>query len=443
MSKIQTITVSNLKAVVNQTGTFNGCSAIITAGNNKGKTSFLRGLADRITGTTPDKPLREGADNGFAEYVLTTGEKLRWEFKEKSEKLIYITDKEVKAPLTQALRDKFIPAAFDVDKFLQSPPSKQRKTLQDLAGLDFTNIDARYKTAYDERTAANTRYRDQKVRFDGMAVPGKCEAVSIEVLQAAKDAERARLNEVYAKNKQANSEARSAWQRSCDVLREEIELFNQQQEVDAMEYSGVLDASDTLARFGFTNTDLDKFVAEMLNKIQHQKTYTPLTEPTYIEEMPDRSKLDEIENKITEAHEQNRKADAYKVWLQEQDRTTEYSKLAAEAETKVQAIEKERLTLIQSAKMPEGFSFSDDGILYNGLAFTKEQLSSSGLYIAALKLSAMNIGEIRTLHFDASFLDRESLESIEQWANEQDLQLLIERPAYNGGEITYELIQQL
>ncbi len=53
----------------------------------------------------------------------------------------------------------------------------------------------------------------------------------------------------------------------------------------------------------------------------------------------------------------------------------------------------------------------------------------------------MNIGEIRTLHFDASFLDRESLESIEKWANDNDLQLLIERPAYNGGEITYELIQ--
>ena len=90
--------------------------------------------------------------------------------------------------------------------------------------------------------------------------------------------------------------------------------------------------------------------------------------------------------------------------------------------------------------MPDGFGFDDDGITYNGFAFNKEQLSSSGIYIAALKLAALGLGEVKTLHFDASFLDKNSLAEIETWANDNNLQLLIERPDFEGGEIEYQII---
>ena len=97
------------------------------------------------------------------------------------------------------------------------------------------------------------------------------------------------------------------------------------------------------------------------------------------------------------------------------------------------------MAMIKSAPLPEGFGFTDDGITYNKLPFTREQLSSSGIYIAALKLASMNLGEVKTLHFDASFLDKNSLADIEKWANDNGLQLLIERPDFEGGEIEYEL----
>ena len=71
---------------------------------------------------------------------------------------------------------------------------------------------------------------------------------------------------------------------------------------------------------------------------------------------------------------------------------------------------------------------------------TDNQISSSSKYIAALKLGAMVLGEIRAMHFDASFLDKNSLSEIQDWANENDLQLLIERPDFDGGEIKYEII---
>lgn len=54
MSKVKKITVSNLKAVSSLTAEFNGCTAIIIGGNNKGKSSFLKSLPERLRGQKPD-----------------------------------------------------------------------------------------------------------------------------------------------------------------------------------------------------------------------------------------------------------------------------------------------------------------------------------------------------------------------------------------------------
>ena len=44
------------------------------------------------------------------------------------------------------------------------------------------------------------------------------------------------------------------------------------------------------------------------------------------------------------------------------------------------------------------------------------------------------------MHFDASYLDKNSLSDIQLWADQNDLQLLIERPDFEAGEIKYEVI---
>jgi hypothetical protein len=51
------------------------------------------------------------------------------------------------------------------------------------------------------------------------------------------------------------------------------------------------------------------------------------------------------------------------------------------------------------------------------------------------------MGEVRTLHFDASSLDKNTLGEIQEWADANDLQLLIERADFAAGEISYELIE--
>lgn len=470
MSKIKRITVSNLKAISNQTADFNGATAIITGGNNKGKTTFLRGLFDRIRGAKPDTILKTGEHEGFAECELTTGEKLKWSFDDKTkagEKLTFITEKDIKTSLTTALRDRYFPPIFDVDTFLASSPGKQREMLQKLVGLDFTDIDKRYKEAYDERTAVNRSYNEKKIQFEAVAIPENVASVLLGDLVIEKEQIRASLNSKYLENKAANDKARREWQAECQkVLTEwqgevskmkgDIDEFNSEQNKrqQAIEFiSGykrriISLLSEVEGLPALVNISaLDKHI-ESLPQPEPKKSYLDMPqpinppEPTYTTELPDNTPLLKIEQKINDANETNRKAQVYKDWTVSRDRKDEAFKLTAEAEKKVSDIEKDRMALIQSANMPDGFTFTDDGIMYNGLAFTREQLSSSGIYIAALKLAAMTLGEVKTLHFDASFLDKNSLAEIEQWANGIDLQLLIERPDFEGGEITYELIQQ-
>lgn len=444
MSKIKKITVSNLKAITLQTATFNGCTAIITGRNNAGKTSFLRGLFDRVRGIKADDVIRKGETEGFAEAELTTGERIKWEFNDKGkgfkEKLTYTTEKDIKTPLTTELRNRFAPDTFDVDRFLSDPPMKQRKTLQDLAGLDFTDIDTRYATAYSERTAANTRANDAKTIFGNAIIPDTVKPIELQPLLDRKETIRKELNDLYLRNKAHNDNLRQQREAAIEADRKTVNLYNNDRALKETDHNDAFNAAAELKRLGFDTDDLKAFVKELFAKIGEPRIPTVIPEPTYIPELPDNAPILTIDTEIEQAHETNRKAQVYKDWVQLRTNKDTTATLANEADTKVKAIEKERTDLIKTANMPEGFTFTDDGIAYNGLSFTREQLSSSGIYIAALKLASMKIGEIRTLHFDASFLDKISLAEIEVWANHNDLQLLIERPDFEGGEITYELV---
>lgn len=442
MSKVKRITVSNFKAIEHQNIDLNGCSAIVVAANDKGKSSLLKGLFDRMAGTKAAKVVRDGQTDGTYEMELTTGEKLLWQFSEGEkgfkEKLTYITEKDIKTSLTTELRNKFAPATFDVDEFLAATPAAQRKTLQDLAGLDFTIIDAKYDTAYKERTAANTRAADAKTLFESQVAPAKVEKIDTAALSNEKEKIRTELNNQYLANKKKNDDARVVWNNGVDKFHNDVQKWNEDGQAKNDLIQTCTELMDALYVKGYAGKEVEQFIDSLPVGLPH--TFTKPGEPTYIQELPDNKPMVDIEEKITSAIEQNKNADLYTSWLSLQSKVVDSKNLALEADKKVQAITRERLDLIKTANMPEGFAFTDDSITYNGLAFTREQLSSSGIYIASLKLGSMKIGEIRTLHFDASFLDNKSLSDIEAWAATQDLQLLVEQPDRAGGEITYELL---
>ena len=448
MSKISTIKITNFKAIGKVEADFKGCTAIITAGNQRGKTSFLRGIPDRIRFIRPDVMVKEGEESGKGEMMLTSGEKFIWEFDVKGkDKLIYVTEDGIKASVTTELGARFFPPTFDIDKFLQSPPKKQAQQLQQILGIDFTDIDRRYEVAYGDRTEKNRDAEKYHVKLSQMLKVDKVERVDLSELQGKKEVERARLNKLYLENKAHNDDLRKKYEQTKNTIREQCEQHNKEQADERVRYNSCCDCASILKAHGFTNDSLEKFLNLLRAGIKPNKVASELypSEPTYIEEMPSDIELQAIDKQILDASATNAEAQKYEDYIIYKKATEAAKEVAGQADQLVQNIEAERRQMIESAKFPKGISITSEGITIDGLPLNREQVSTSKIYTTALRISAMGLGEVKTLYFDASPLDEDSLAEIEKWAEENDLQLLIEIPVRGKGEkeIRYELIQTL
>jgi len=461
MSKIQRISLENFKSISDYSADFNGCTAIVTGKNNGGKTSFIRGIPDRIRFIRPSVIVKEGEEKGKGELVLDSGEKFLWEFNtEGKDKLTYITKDGARQSVTVALGERFFPQLFDIDKFLQSPPKKQAEQLQKIVGLDFADIDKRYAEAYAARTDANREAERYHVKLSAMLKVPRVEFVDLTDLQQQKEAERNRLNSLYKANKEINDKTRKAWEADKKKIDDEVSLHNELQAQKNVDYNICYDAYKNLQRCGYAGQDVELFLKQFSDKILPQRNaeeeypkeptdlstvpegYKPKAgELVYIVEMPDDSQLRAIDEKILKASETNSQAQEYKNYIDYKNTTDAAQEKARLADQLVKDIEAERNAMIASANMPKGIEITPDGILVDGLPLDKNQISTSKLYTSALRIASMGLGEVKTLHFDASYLDKNSLAEIEAWALENDLQLLIERPDFDAGEISYQIIQ--
>ena len=442
MTKIKTIKIQNFKSITDLEADFNGCTAIVTGGNNKGKTSFLKGIVDRIRFVRPDVMVKSGEKEGRGELVLTSGEKFVWEFDTTGkDKLTYITD-EGRKSVTKDLGTQFFPPVFDIDKFLQSSPKEQVKQLQKIVGIDFTKIDERYQKAYDARTERNREAELYHAKLEKMIKVDRVDQVDLTELKNKKEAAKAKFDEKYLANKKINEDLRNKWTTDKSEIDKQVNEFNDVQTKRIAVFKEIDTALNVLVRAGY-NGDANKWVSDHESKIEDYKIAANLypKEPPYIEEMPDRTDLDKIDQQLLTASETNAEAQKYKDYVDHKNQTESAYEVAKEADEIVKSIEAERKKMIESASFPKGILIEPSGITVDGLPLDKNQISTSKLYCSALRIASMNLGEVKTLYFDASFLDKVTLAEIQAWANENDLQLLIERPDFEGGEIKYELIE--
>lgn len=440
MSKIHSIKIQNFKAIESLSIDFKGCTAIVTGGNNKGKSSFLRGIQDRIRFVRPDAKVRIGEKEGTGELVLDSGEKFIWEFStEGKDKLTYITENGTKQNLTKELGERFFPETFDIDKFLQSPPKSQAAQLQKIIGIDFTEIDARYQQAYDDRTSKNRDAEKFHAKLSQMQIPEKVLPVDVSQLLVQKEAIRTKLNSQYLENKAKNDSLRSAYmaQKEAESVRFHAALQEMANREAVISTASRLHSE--LVSIGYNGAEVGLFIDNLPKPETVQEAI--IIEPEYIVEMPDDSELQEIDKKLLSASETNSKAKAYKDFQAYKAEVDQAKMFAENADKAVKAIEAERLEMIRKANFPEGIEIRTDGIYVDGFPLDKTVISTSKLYCAALRIASIRLGEVKTLHFDASFLDKFTLSEIQDWASKNGLQLLIERPDFDGGEIQYQLIE--
>lgn len=415
MSKIQKITVSNLKAISSFEATFNGCTAIVTGANRSGKSSFIRSLMDRMRSIKPDTILKQGESNGQYIMELTTGEKFMWEFDKKKEKMIFITEKNIKTALTKDICNTYFPHLFDVDKFLEMQPAKQRKEVEKISGIELGDIEKDLEEAIEERKLC-TRLKEQEI--------AKTNAVGVP-------------NYKLAKEEDKSHEALQTELNNAGVHNEKMKSFKYR--VDARQATldtnkkSIEEKKKEIAKLEEENMELETSIDTGNNYLKEEKNQLKTEE--YLQTL--RSKIIVIKKSNEEIIENNKIITQYSA---QQSAIDKYENAVNE----VKKFEQSKIDAIKNCHtLPPGFGFTDEGITYNGFTFDRQSLSSSEIYIAALQLASIGLGQVRTLYFDASLLDRNSLDGIEKWAESQGLQLLIERPDFMGGEMRYEILQNV
>lgn len=449
--KIKTIEVQNLKAIDFQHLDLNGCSVLVQGGNRKGKSTLLRGFVDRIRGLRPSKAVKIDEKEGRGYIELTNGERFKWEFDvEGKDKLTYITKDGYSTRVTKEIANKYFPEPFDIDTFMREQPKQQLKMLADLVGLDFTDIDNEYTIAYQHRTVANAAHKAAKIKFEEIiAKPEQVSYVSMSELIAKKGEAEAEFSKQYEANKAHNENLRKEFEAMKDTKRNEVEAFNQTQRMRAANKQEAKEHLDKLVALGYEGKEVIEWIAALpMPENEREFKSEDFTEPSYITELPDKKEIEELDKKIAEAGETNERAAAYKKYMDLKDEYAKAERAAAEAEEKVQGIVSRKKEMIRTANLPTGIEFGEEGVLIDGMLLQDQNISTSQKYCAAIKLGALKIGEVEALHFDASTLDKKSLLEIESWAAnyegiEGGLQLLIERPEFDGGEISYKLIQTL
>jgi hypothetical protein len=195
-----------------------------------------------------------------------------------------------------------------------------------------------------------------------------------------------------------------------------------------------------LAAIGYSGSEVTEFIKSMPRIEKVEDVIIP--EPTYIEERPNDAELVEIDKQIASASEVNSNFEKFKARQLAVEELKEAQKQAELFDAQVKEVEQRKKDMILNSQMPEGIELTEEGITVDGFPLQSNQISTSKLYISALKIASLNMGEVQTLYFDASPLDKASLIMIQEWAEAKGFQLLIERPSWEDQELQYELIHE-
>ena len=418
--KILGLQVENFKRIkaVNITPNPENNTIIISGKNDQGKTTILEAIWVTLGGKKymPEKPVREGEEKTVLK--LDLGDMVATRTITAKGDRLEVANKEgavFKSP--QGILDTlFCLLGFDPLAFARGNGArdKQRRleTLLEIVELDFDKtifmeklnisgglsddpiqaINAAYKLIYDERTDANRDLDRAKKALETLGETEETEFVSVSELVAEKE----RLEE----ENEANDELRA----ELEGIKEEISEIDR--EIEGIEEQ----IKELQAR-------LDE---EKRNREAASKEFERVEKE--VAQLQDND-LTEINEKISNADETNRKAQKWQDYLKAKEQVEEHEAESKELTGKLDFIKRYKKDMIARAEFPvKGLDFTADGVLYNGLPF--EQAGEAEKLRVSFAIAAAMNPKLRVVTIDgAESLDAEHLALIQEMAKERDMQV--------------------
>ena len=404
--RIVSVFVENIKRVKLISYIANKGMNIISGKNNQGKSSFLDAIMYALAGKTsiPDNVVRDGQNQAIIKVVLDDFTVTR-EFKDgKSTIRVSTNDGAVFTAPQSKLDTLFGKFTFDPLSFLKMSKAELFQTLSNITGYDRTKYETEKNITYNSRTEVGRERDILKVKINELGEPTYDIYKIPDEEQSAKELNQ-KLQEAIRTNRSKEvltSEIVTLETRKSDKLNE-IEKLKEQIEIaeHAIEdcNSSIAYKQDLLKKLVIVN------VEDITKEIEDLETLN-----RRIRDKQNRIKLE-----------------------------NEYSEKVVEYDQHTYALDllKEKaLRELDELALPEGIRLTLEGeIEYNGIPI--DNISQS----EKIKLG-LSLGEKSGHKFifckDASFLDSDNIKLIQQWAEEKDMQVFLERVEDETGDLIIE-----
>jgi len=356
--------------------------------NESGKTSLLRSIEMLFSGASAlgPMPIRRGADSMKIHVELegVPGKGLTIERTKDAatgrDSLIVKGEEGQSYGTPQGVLNAIKNSLLDPLAFSRMDSKKQRKVLMELLGLDFTELDAKYKGAFDTRADHNREVKRLKATLKPMKEP----AEFVDVAELSKELGAAHDN---------NSERRAAKQTAIDLNTQAEAIAKRIDELKA-------ELEDVNSREHHAAT----FAAGM----KHIDT-------------------DPIQSKIDAAGEINARATHNKTMDETIGHIESEQDFADECSRRLVSIENEKTQAIADAKPPiEGLAVADNCVTFNGIPL-ENCSGEETLRISFAIMAGLNPQLKVALIQDGSLLDDEHLIELEKMCEEFGIQAIVER----------------
>lgn len=207
---------------------------VVGGKNGAGKSSVLDSIEWALVGrrALPEKPVRTGEHK--AEIVIKLdgehGLIVRRTIKEDGRSQLTVTTADGMRPTSpQALLDRLYGAiAFDPLEFTRKKPADQAATLRELVGLDFSELDAMRQKLFEERTAVNRDLKAVKARLDVAAHYPEAPAEEVSVSALVDELDKAQA--MNRAKQSAGIKAREKETEVADLAREAKSIVDRVEE---------------------------------------------------------------------------------------------------------------------------------------------------------------------------------------------------------------------
>jgi len=398
--KVQSLEIVNFKGISNLEVSPNGKNVYAIAANGKGKTSFLDAVFKVLTGKNlPSKMVKDGEKRGSINIDLgnlNVGASISAKDDGKLKLTVSSPDGEVFGSPRTMLDSVVGIIDFDIAGFMALTPRKQAEQLKKILGIDTTDLDKQYATVFEERAESN---KNLKWLENNSKPYNPTATVEIDVTQL----ENRRITVARANASREGNVATEA-RLGREIEEGEAELVRLRARIEE------LDA--LLTRKVNERADLDAWLEE-----------NPAT--------PD----EDIVAEITKAREHNAAVANTTRELAHREDVKKEQKNNERLVARLAEIEEQKAERIAAVAMPvPGLTFTEDGLLLDGLPFEDNQINTARKIISGLQLCSALHKQVHIARFDGSLLDNASLAEVEEWAAKAGIQLFIELVARDGNE---------